>query len=371
MSQTATETVTQAQPSFVVPKQCKAGVVVNEGPDFYVEVKDVAVPVPGPEEVLIKLNATGLCMSDIHFMLNDWALPKMSEFGTQCAGHEGAGVIVQVGERVKNLKVGQRAGFKPIVDVCHTCDSCRSGKETYCEKAIFTGLAADGSYKEYIVSPERYTSLIPDEVSDYVAGPIMCSASTAYTSIKESKLRPGQWAVFPGGGGGVGIQGVQLAVAMGLRVVVVDTGAERRALCKKYGAEHFVDFKEVEDTAAEVVKLTNGGGHAVFVTAVQSYPKSLDYLGGRVGGQVMCIGLPPAGKFHIDVNPAALAFKNQSIKGTLVSGLADVDETLDFAKRGLLRLEPTVVGLSKFNESVQKLRNGEVAGRIVVDFNKP
>jgi propanol-preferring alcohol dehydrogenase len=130
----------------------------------------------------------------------------------------------------------------------------------------------------------------------------MCSASTAYSSIKESGLRPGQWAVFPGGGGGVGIQGVQLAIAMGLRVIVVDTGAERKALCKKYGAEHFVDFKETEDTAGEVVKLTNGGAHAVFVTgrfriagrdftdrilAVQSYPTALAYLGGRIGGQVM------------------------------------------------------------------------------------
>jgi len=85
----------------------------------------------------------------------------------------------------------------------------------------------------------------------------------------------------------------------------------------------------------------------------------------------MCIGLPPTGKFNMDVNPAALVFKNQSVKGTLVAGLGDVDETLDFARRGLLKLEPTVVGLSKFNESVQKLRNGEVAGRIVVDFNKP
>ena len=116
------------------------------------------------------------------------------------------------------------------------------------------------------MSPERYTSLIPDGVSDYVAGPIMCSASTAYSSIKESGLRPGEWAVFPGGGGGVGIQGVQLAVAMGLRVVIVDTGAERKALGEKYGAEHFVDFNETEDTAAEVVRLTNGGAHAVFVT---------------------------------------------------------------------------------------------------------
>ncbi|KAF1351416.1 alcohol dehydrogenase [Delphinella strobiligena] len=309
-------------------------------------------------------------MSDIHFMMNDWALPKMSVFGTQCAGHEGAGVIVKVGSSVKNLKVGQRAGFKPLADVCHTCAECKAGKDNYCQNGVFTGLVADGSYKQYILSPELYTTLIPDGVSDYVAGPIMCSASTAYTSIKESGLRPGQWAVFPGGGGGVGIQAVQLAVAMGLRAIVVDTGAERRQLCKRYGAEHFVDFKVVKDTCAEIVKLTDGGANGVFVTAVQSYPTALGYLGGRIGGVVMCIGLPPDGQFHIDVNPSQLAFKNQSIRGTLVSGMADVDETLDFARRGLLNLEPTVVGLSQFNESVMKLKAGQVAGRIVVDFNK-
>jgi len=144
-------------------------------------------------------------------MLNDWALPKMSHFGTQCAGHEGAGVIVKVGDQVQRLKVGQRAGFKPIVDVCHTCEYCKAGKETYCLNCVMTGLHTNGSYQQYLVSPERYTTIIPDGVSDYVAGPIMCSASTIYTSIKESALRPGQWAVFPGGGGGVGIQGVQLA----------------------------------------------------------------------------------------------------------------------------------------------------------------
>lgn len=130
--------------TFEIPKTCKAGVVVNEGPDFYVEVQDVPVPEIGPDEVLIKLNATGLCMSDVHMMLNDWAVPKMSEMGSKCAGHEGAGVIVKVGDNVKQLKVGQRAGFKPIVDVCHVCHDCRRGKETYCAKAILTGLMADG-----------------------------------------------------------------------------------------------------------------------------------------------------------------------------------------------------------------------------------
>jgi propanol-preferring alcohol dehydrogenase len=198
----------------------------------------------------------------------------------------------------------------------------------------------------------------------------MCSASTIYSSIKQSGLRPGQWAVFPGGGGGVGIQGVQLAAAMGIRPIVVDTGDTRRKLCNSLGAEAFFDFATT-DHVAEVLKLTEGGAHAVFVTAVQSYPVALDYLGHRGGAQVMCIGLPPAGKFHIDLDPSRLVFRNQSVKGTLVAGLADVDETLDFARRGKLRLEPTIVGLSKFNESVQKLKNGQVAGRIVVDFNLP
>lgn len=102
----------------------------------------------GPGDCLIKLNATGLCMSDVHFMLNDWALPKMSEVGTQCAGHEGAGVIVKVGPEVKNMKVGQRAGFKPIQDVCHTCEYCKSGKDQYCTKGVFTGLFCDGKMRD-------------------------------------------------------------------------------------------------------------------------------------------------------------------------------------------------------------------------------
>ncbi|KAJ9621375.1 hypothetical protein H2204_011936 [Knufia peltigerae] len=311
----------------------------------------------------------------------------MSDVGVKCAGHEGAGVIVKVGENVKELAVGQRAGYKPIQNVCHQCLYCKSGRDQYCLKAVFTG-----SYKQYVVSPDNYTTLIPDGVSDYVAGPVMCSASTVYTSIKESGIRPGEFAVFPGGGGGVGIQGVQLAAAMGIRAIVVDTGDERRKLAMEMGAEHFVDFKE-GDPVNKVVDLTEGGAHAVFVTAVQSYPISLGYLGARAGGQVMwcvqstsfelshgrvtltrrksSIGLPPDGKYHVDLDPSKLIFRGQSIKGTLVSSMADIDETLQFAQRGKLHLQPKVVGLSKFNEAVQSLKNGQVAGRIVVDFNLP
>lgn len=191
-----------------------------------------------------------------------------------------------------------------------------------------------GSYKQYVVSPARYTTLIPDGVSDYVAGPVMCSAATIYNSLKESGLRAGQWAVFPGGGGGVGIQGIQLATAMGFRSIVVDTGEARAQLAKTHGAEHFVDFKDEGNPIEKVIALTGGGAHAVFVTAVQAYPIATKYLGARAGGVVMCIGLPPAGKYNMEVSPAALVFRNQSIKGTLVSSLADLDEVLDFAARG-------------------------------------
>ncbi|KAJ4369300.1 chloride channel [Didymella sp. IMI 355093] len=357
--------------TFDIPKTCKGGVVVNEGPDFHVEVQDVPTPEPGPTDVLIKLNATGICHSDIHFMLNDWALPKMSALGTKCAGHEGAGVIVKVGDQVKTLKPGMRAGFKPIQDTCGACELCRGGQECYCAKAVFTGLMCDGSYKQYVVSPERYTTIIPDGVNDYIAGPIMCSASTIYTSIKESNLKPGDWAVFPGAGGGVGMQGVQLAKAMGLRAVAIDTGDDKEKLCKEVGAEEFIDFKKVDNVAEEIIRICDGiGAHGVFVTAVQTYPSSVSYLGGRVGGKVMCIGLPPAGTQHIDVDPNQMCFKKQSIQGTLVSSMADVDKTLDFAKRGMLKPIYTVYPLSKFNEAVQKLKRGEIAGRAVVDFNQ-
>ncbi|KIW06443.1 uncharacterized protein PV09_02887 [Verruconis gallopava] len=364
---------TSSEQTFEIPKTCIGGVVVNEGPDFRVEVRrDIPVPEIGPDDVLIKLNATGICHSDIHFMLADLGIGKMSDYGVKCAGHEGAGVIVKVGENCKRLKVGQRAGFKPIENTCGMCELCRTDKECYCPEATYVGLHVDGTYQQYVKSPERYTTLIPDGVSDYIAGPIMCSASTIYCSLKESGIRPGNWAVFPGGGGGVGIQGVQLAAAMGFRPIVVDTGDEKKKqLCKDMGAEAFIDFKTSDDPIKEVVALTDGiGAHAVFVTASQAYPTAQGYLGSRVGGVVMCIGLPPAGKYSMTIPPTSLIFRNQKVMGTLVANLADVDETLQFAKRGKLKLPANVVGLSQWNEACQNVKNGLVAGRYVVDFNK-
>jgi alcohol dehydrogenase, propanol-preferring len=132
-----------------------------------------------------------------------------------------------------------------------------------------------GTYQQYIVSPARYTSPIPDGVPDHVAAPIMCSASTMVRSLNDSGLKPGNWAAFPGGAGGVGIQGVQVAKAFGIRPIVIDTGEAKKKLALEMGAEAFVDFKEVGDVAEEVKKIADGiGAHGVFITG-KSHRKTI------------------------------------------------------------------------------------------------
>mgnify|MGYP002718587702 FL=1 len=227
-----------------------------------------------------------------------------------------------------------------------------------------------GTYQQYLVSPARYASPIPDGVPDEIAGPIMCSASTIYRSLSESNLRSGAWVVFPGGGGGVGIQGVQLAKAMGMRPIVVDTGESKQKLALDMGAEAFVDFKEVADPTKAVIEIADGvGAHGVFVTAPAAYKTAVSFIGDRVGGIVMCIGLPVAGSMMIGADPCLYIFKNLTIKGTLVGSRSDTAMALDFARRGALRQISQVYPLNRMPEAVEKLRKGEVAGRIVVNFN--
>ncbi|KAL2841865.1 glycosyl hydrolase family 76-domain-containing protein [Aspergillus pseudoustus] len=310
-------------PLYDIPTHCKAGVIENAGPEFRVKVELVPVPEPGPSDILIKLNVTGLCQSDVHYMLDDLGI-SMSTFGVRSPGHEGAGVVVKMGENVRNWKLGDRAGIKPMMDTCGTCAHCWSDKETYCAGVVHTGL-----------------------------------------------MTPGDWAVFPGGGGGVGIQGVQLAHAMGMRPLVVDTGDDKRALALKMGAEAFFDFKKEADTAAAVIKIADGiGAHGVFVTAQAAYPTALAYLGQRVGGAVMCIGIAPGGTMTIPVDPNLLLFKNTRIQGTLVGSRHDTAKALDFARRGKLQQICEVYPIDRLPEAVDKLRRGQVAGRIVVNFNQ-
>lgn len=192
-----------------------------------------------------------------------------------------------------------------------------------------------------------------------------------YRSLNKSGLRAGNWAVFLGGGGGVGIQGVQLAKALGIRPIVLDTGAAKRAMSLEMGAEAFVDFKEVSDPAAAVIKIADGVGvHGVFITAPAAYQSALSYVGSRVGAVIMCVGLAPKGSVTVGGDPNSLIFSSLTIKGTLVGSRRDVAAALDFAKRGQLKQICEVYPIDRLPEAVERLRRGEVPGRIVVKFDQ-
>lgn len=210
-----------------------------------------------------------------------------------------------------------------------------------------------------------------------------------YSALRKANLLAGDFAVFPGGGGGVGLQGVQLASIMGFRPIVIDTGADRRELCLKRGAEAFIDFKEVKDVAAEVVRICDGiGAHGIFVTAPAAYKYALDCVGDRVGATLMCIGLrkldalaagnrasanasiAPAGSTFLSAEPLTFVRKNLSIRGSLVSSRAETAKVLQFAARGVLQpIHTAVYPIDKLPEAVQKIRHGDATGRSVVDFN--
>jgi propanol-preferring alcohol dehydrogenase len=136
-------------------------------------------------------------------------------------------------------------------------------------------------------------------------------------SLQDSGLGPGDWAAFPGGAGGVGIQGVQLAKAMGMRPIVIDTGADKKKLSLEMGAEAFVDFRETDDVAKEVMRIADGiGAHGVFCTAVPAYKDAVSLIGDRIGGVVSCIGLPPKESgIILGASPNQFVMKNLSIKG--------------------------------------------------------
>lgn len=225
-------------------------------------------------------------------------MAKMSDAGVSSPGHEGVGKIVAIGPNVPDtlgLKVGDRAGIKPLWTSCNSCMLCTSDREMYCTASKQTGLHVPGSYQQYVLGEASHVMKIPDGVPDDIAAPIMCSGATIYRAIKEAGFQPGDWVAFVGAGGGVGHMGVMYAKAMGMRPIAIDGGSEKGDLCKSIGAEHFVDFTQVQDVNAEVIRLTDGlGAHGVIVTATggAAYRSAVGML--RTSGTLMCIGLRKA-----------------------------------------------------------------------------
>jgi len=323
------------------------------------EIQQLDKPEIDKHDVLVKIHACGVCHTDLHACHGDWPVkPKMP----LVPGHEGVGEIVELGEQVRHLKLGDRVGIPWLYSACGHCDYCLTGDENLCLSQQNSGYSVDGSYAEYCKAHSDYVVKIPDSISYVDAAPLFCAGVTTYKALKVSTAKPGEWvAIF--GIGGLGHLAVQYAVAMGLNVVAVDTGTDKLALAKQLGASLCLDFKK--DDVVDKVLAETGGVHASICTAVSKSGFEQSYKVIRRGGKCVLVGLP-AEDMPLPIFDTVL--NGVSVVGSIVGTRKDLVECLDFAARGKVKAITIEKSLEDINEVFDDMLNGDITGRVVMKF---
>jgi propanol-preferring alcohol dehydrogenase len=329
------------------------------------EYKDLPVPTPKPNEILINVKYSGVCHTDLHAWHGDWPLPvKLPLVG----GHEGAGVVVAKGSEVKNFEIGDYAGIKWLNGSCMSCELCEKGYESNCLQADLSGYTHDGSFQQYATADAVQAAKIPKGTDLAEVAPILCAGVTVYKALKTADLKPGEWVAISGAAGGLGSLAVQYAKAMGLRVLGIDGGEDKEKLFKSLGGEVFIDFKKTSNIVEAIQEATNGGPHGVINVSVAeaAISQSTEYV--RPTGVVVLVGLPAGAVCKSEVFSHVV--KSISIKGSYVGNRADTREAVDFFSRGLVKSPIKIVGLSELPEVYSLMEQGKILGRYVVDTEK-
>lgn len=321
-------------------------------------IEDVPVPEPGPGQVLVKIEATGVCHTDIHAVDGDWPVKPIMPL---IPGHEGVGYVAALGPNVADLREGDAVGIPWLHDACGRCEYCQTGWETLCEHQHNSGYGVHGTYAEYAIASAPYVGHLPADPDFPALAPILCAGVTTYKGLKETEARPGEWVVISGIGG-LGHVAVQYAKAMGLHVAALDIADDKLALARELGADVTANAS-TEDAVAKILKATGGGAHGVLVTAVSPAAFSQAIACTRRRGTVSLVGLPP-GEFPTPIFDVVL--KRITVRGSIVGTRRDLAEALSFAAEGKVRSNVTVMPLAAVNEAFDQLRGGRVEGRIVL-----
>ncbi|KAH3682069.1 hypothetical protein WICPIJ_006970 [Wickerhamomyces pijperi] len=348
---------------FEIPKTQKAVYFeTNGGPLLY---GDIPVPTPKPNEILINIKYSGVCHTDLHAWKGDWPLDtKLPLVG----GHEGAGVVVAKGSEVHNFEIGDYAGVKWLNGSCMSCEFCEKSYEANCPKADLSGYTHDGSFQQYATADAVQAAHISQGTDLAEIAPILCAGVTVYKALKTADLAAGEWVAISGACGGLGSLAIQYAKAMGLRVLGIDGGDDKKKLFHELGGEIFIDFTKEKDIIAAVQKATNGGPHGVINVSVseKAIEQSTEYV--RSCGTVVLVGLPAGAVARAQVFGSVV--KSVSIKGSYVGNRADTREAIDFFERGLVHSPIKIVGLSELPEVYKLMEQGAILGRYVLDTTK-
>jgi D-arabinose 1-dehydrogenase-like Zn-dependent alcohol dehydrogenase len=324
-----------------------------------IELVEREVPQPGFGEVLVRVQACGICHSDEFTVEGHWPGIKYP----RVPGHEIAGVVDEVGAGVTVWVEGQRVGVGWYGGHCGHCRACRCGEFINCESMPTPGIAYDGGYAEYMVAPADALALLPEGISAEEAAPLLCAGITTYNALRHSGARPGDLVAIQGVGG-LGHLGIQFANKFGYKVAAVSRGTDNAALAKKLGAHHYVD-SQASNPAEELKKL--GGARVILATAPSGRAMTALFDGLGTNGKMVVVG---ASTDAIQVTPLQLIGGRKSLQGWPSGTSADSEDTLNFAVLCGVRPMIETFPLDRAPEAYARMLSGKAEYRVVLTMGK-
>jgi alcohol dehydrogenase, propanol-preferring len=322
-------------------------------------VEEVPAQALEPGQVRVKVEASGLCHTDIHAANGDWPVKPSPPF---VPGHEGVGTVVELGPGVTEVALGDRVAMPWLGYACGTCDHCVSGWETLCLEQKNMGYSIDGGFGEYATAYARYVVKVPDGLDPFDAAPLTCAGVTTYKAIKVAGTRSSDLvAVF--GVGGLGHLAIQYAAIAGGRVIAVDLIDEKLELARELGAEFTVNASK-QDPVTEIQAL--GGANQAIALAVS--PKAFEQAYGtlRRGGKLVFVALPADN--HVTLPIFETVLNGITVQGSIVGTRTDLREVFDLHAAGKTKVIREVRPLDTVNASIADVEAGRVAARIVFEL---
>jgi alcohol dehydrogenase, propanol-preferring len=322
-------------------------------------IEEVERPTCGASDVLIEVEACGVCHSDLHVADGDW--PQLVPITKRplILGHEIAGRVVEKGASVAGLEIGDRVGVPWVHWTCGECEFCREGNENLCVKQQITGVTVDGGYAEFVRVPASHATKIPEGLSSVEAAPLFCAGVTVYRALRQANVKPGQrLAVF--GVGGLGHVAVQIGRGLGANVIAIDISDEKLAQARSLGASATLNAASV----SVIKELRRAGGvHAALVTSAAKAAYDTAFPCVRPTGKLLVVGLPAEALCFPAIQMAALEIR---IQASSVGTRDDLRDVLALGAAGKVRCQTATRPLAQVNEALQHVRNGQVSGRLVL-----
>jgi propanol-preferring alcohol dehydrogenase len=322
-------------------------------------IEERPTPTPGPGQVLVKVEASGLCHTDIHAAHGDWPVKPTLPL---VPGHEGVGIVTALGQGVTRLSEGDRVAVPWLGWACGACEYCASGWETLCPSQRNTGYGVDGGFAEYLVADAAFAGRVPKGVDPFDAAPLTCAGVTTYKAVKVSRTRPSDLvAVF--GIGGLGHLAMQYAQIAGGTVAAVDVVEGKLDLAKRLGATYTVNAA-AQDPVEAIQAL--GGADAAIVLAANPTVYEQAFRSLRRNGRLVFVGLPADNEMRLPIFETVL--QGITVTGSIVGTRVDLAETFELHADGRTTVVREQRRLDDVNDAVREVEKGEIEARIVFDL---